>query len=106
METLMTAHEQILLKWNGRVLPENVNFMKYKNDLRKSFMEAFYLEASTEEAMEYDFSKGNDLLRIMTTIFEYDKELQHRSEEHTSELQSRGHVVCRLLLENKKTQRQ
>src|SRR5690625_6522004 len=25
-----------------------------------------------------------------------------RSEEHTSELQSRGHLVCRLLLENKK----
>src|SRR5690625_6760403 len=28
--------------------------------------------------------------------------LQHRSEEHTSELQSRGHLVCRLLLEKKK----
>src|SRR5439155_26422581 len=27
----------------------------------------------------------------------------HRSEEHTSELQSRGHLVCRLLLEKKKT---
>src|SRR5690625_5931788 len=26
---------------------------------------------------------------------------QTRSEEHTSELQSRGHLVCRLLLENK-----
>src|SRR5690625_6468795 len=26
-----------------------------------------------------------------------------RSEEHTSELQSRGHLVCRLLLENKKS---
>src|SRR5690625_1993298 len=25
----------------------------------------------------------------------------HRSEEHTSELQSRGHLVCRLLLEKK-----
>src|SRR5215510_15170703 len=25
-----------------------------------------------------------------------------RSEEHTSELQSRGHLVCRLLLEKKK----
>src|SRR5690625_5560427 len=25
-----------------------------------------------------------------------------RSEEHTSELQSRGHLVCRLLLEEKK----
>src|SRR5439155_19532767 len=27
---------------------------------------------------------------------------QIRSEEHTSELQSRGHLVCRLLLEKKK----
>src|SRR5690625_5840077 len=28
--------------------------------------------------------------------------LAGRSEEHTSELQSRGHLVCRLLLEQKK----
>src|SRR5690625_5847837 len=28
--------------------------------------------------------------------------LAERSEEHTSELQSRGHLVCRLLLEKKK----
>src|SRR5690625_6041045 len=28
-----------------------------------------------------------------------------RSEEHTSELQSRGHLVCRLLLEKKKITR-
>ena len=28
---------------------------------------------------------------------------QQRSEEHTSELQSRPHLVCRLLLEKKKT---
>src|SRR5690625_6887327 len=28
-----------------------------------------------------------------------------RSEEHTSELQSRGHLVCRLLLEKKKIRR-
>src|SRR5215208_2837428 len=27
---------------------------------------------------------------------------EHRSEEHTSELQSRGQLVCRLLLEKKK----
>src|SRR5439155_10796151 len=27
---------------------------------------------------------------------------KNRSEEHTSELQSRGHLVCRLLLEKKK----
>src|SRR5437870_11406911 len=30
------------------------------------------------------------------------KQCQRRSEEHTSELQSRGHLVCRLLLEKKK----
>src|SRR5215510_15621248 len=29
-----------------------------------------------------------------------------RSEEHTSELQSRGHLVCRLLLEKKKKTKQ
>src|SRR3712207_7193269 len=29
--------------------------------------------------------------------------LRRRSEEHTSELQSRQYLVCRLLLENKKT---
>src|SRR5690625_5594238 len=28
--------------------------------------------------------------------------IHERSEEHTSELQSRGHLVCRLLLEKKK----
>src|SRR2546422_6938755 len=33
-------------------------------------------------------------------------EQEVRSEEHTSELQSRLHLVCRLLLEKKKTRRQ
>src|SRR5690625_2879486 len=37
---------------------------------------------------------------IMEAIRDRDAEL--RSEEHTSELQSRGHLVCRLLLEKKK----
>src|SRR5690625_5933994 len=31
--------------------------------------------------------------------------IETRSEEHTSELQSRGHLVCRLLLEKKKKSR-
>src|SRR5690625_6979290 len=31
-----------------------------------------------------------------------EKTFRARSEEHTSELQSRGHLVCRLLLEKKK----
>src|SRR5207253_4826584 len=42
-----------------------------------------------------DSSTTDDTLRIY-------RELRERSEEHTSELQSRGHLVCRLLLEKKK----
>src|SRR5690625_6578343 len=34
--------------------------------------------------------------------FQLDEHTEVRSEEHTSELQSRGHLVCRLLLEKKK----
>src|SRR5437660_7023737 len=33
---------------------------------------------------------------------EAERQGRDRSEEHTSELQSRGHLVCRLLLEKKK----
>src|SRR3989442_7588639 len=39
-------------------------------------------------------SSGDDFLTISADA---------RSEEHTSELQSRPHLVCRLLLEKKKT---
>src|SRR6266702_8940561 len=34
--------------------------------------------------------------------FHLEPDQRRRSEEHTSELQSRGHLVCRLLLEKKK----
>src|SRR2546422_8570484 len=39
-------------------------------------------------------------LHVLTTSLE--KSIGQRSEEHTSELQSRLHLVCRLLLEKKK----
>src|SRR5437870_5585334 len=42
-----------------------------------------------------------DTLSNVTTRFSSDGS-NTRSEEHTSELQSRGHLVCRLLLEKKK----
>src|SRR5439155_11935074 len=38
------------------------------------------------------------LLEVCLTVF---RRSDTRSEEHTSELQSRGHLVCRLLLEKK-----
>src|SRR5207253_10381246 len=43
-----------------------------------------------------DFGLGAFLFGVWSEFVE------KRSEEHTSELQSRGHLVCRLLLEKKK----
>src|SRR5690625_5655707 len=37
----------------------------------------------------------------LDTLTDFSNLIFERSEEHTSELQSRGHLVCRLLLEKK-----
>src|SRR2546429_4290055 len=51
---------------------------------------------------ELVFVLGSGLVRCgWGVVFGHDNERQ-RSEEHTSELQSRLHLVCRLLLEKKK----
>src|SRR3989442_6799736 len=67
-----------------------------------------------------DLLDGRRLERVGQTIIRDNREAEHahplvhrgdhrgapgdaRSEEHTSELQSRPHLVCRLLLEKKKT---
>src|SRR5256884_6395004 len=45
------------------------------------------------------------LARLVYRMLRYGmKYVDQRSEEHTSELQSRLHLVCRLLLEKKKTE--
>src|SRR2546427_8546630 len=49
----------------------------------------------------------SSIRELLQTIYErdyYTVEVE-RSEEHTSELQSQSNLVCRLLLEKKKTQR-
>src|SRR5690625_5501799 len=57
------------------------------------------------EGLEYDFDNvkhSNTNLAHQLLHFAKTQGKQPRSEEHTSELQSRGHLVCRLLLEKKK----
>src|SRR5207253_10740716 len=46
--------------------------------------------------------RAANALRALGTGREQRIAIAMRSEEHTSELQSRGHLVCRLLLEKKK----
>src|SRR5690625_6324720 len=56
--------------------------------------------APLSRMLEQDTFKGEPLLRRAINVSLYGGTF--RSEEHTSELQSRGHLVCRLLLEKKK----
>src|SRR5690625_5499815 len=51
--------------------------------------------------LEY-LEAGMDVLDVGCGVGTITVDLATRSEEHTSELQSRGHLVCRLLLEKKK----
>src|SRR5690625_6002825 len=52
--------------------------------------------AGPEQASSVLLAPGGLAGRLVTPM------MLARSEEHTSELQSRGHLVCRLLLEQKK----
>src|SRR5690606_41390300 len=47
-----------------------------------------------------------DALHGFGILHDGQRQLEARSEEHTSELQSRENLVCRLLLEKKKTEQQ
>src|SRR5690625_2372586 len=55
------------------------------------------------EAGEDETNPNIDHLNNLGLIWHSAQDWNYRSEEHTSELQSRGHLVCRLLLEKKKT---
>src|SRR5947208_7804359 len=52
-----------------------------------------------------DFRFNNYLARFHTRHLDLMDEAEIRSEEHTSELQSPDHLVCRLLLEKKKNKK-
>src|SRR2546429_961893 len=53
------------------------------------------------------FLPSKDMLAsLMTQVEGLTRLIDDRSEEHTSELQSRLHLVCRLLLEKKKNMEQ
>src|SRR5207253_6797188 len=51
---------------------------------------------------QYLIDEGVISHQQLAEALEMQRTLELRSEEHTSELQSRGHLVCRLLLEKKK----
>src|SRR3989442_5810206 len=59
---------------------------------------------SMPDKWEYPWYAAWDLGFHCIALALVDPDFAKRSEEHTSELQSRPHLVCRLLLEKKKKQ--
>src|SRR5690625_6734212 len=75
------------------VIPSSYTVLDIKNSLHYIGVRLFDFHG----VLAIDYPKdGTTLITSILVLL--------RSEEHTSELQSRGHLVCRLLLEKKKTQ--
>src|SRR5690625_5811522 len=97
------------LKWGERgadVIVESTGFFRDDKSAGK------HLEAGAKKVIISAPGKGDvqtivlgvndDKINKENNIYSNASCTTNRSEEHTSELQSRGHLVCRLLLEKKK----
>src|SRR5438309_9212909 len=76
------------LKWCGK----GKGLIQYRPDEESQRVDDY------NAVYRWAYRRGNIL------IYTDEAFLVHRSEEHTSELQSQFHLVCRLLLEKKKKQ--
>src|SRR5690625_5636627 len=84
----------------NRNMSELFQETKELNELMKSYIRVHMNEEMAKEVTIHNQlnqiqEKSDKVMSNMQSI------LNTRSEEHTSELQSRGHLVCRLLLEKK-----
>src|SRR5690554_7269828 len=84
-DQIQTPQEQLLFNPQEEIS----SFVKNENDTRE--------ESQSKDIKFTSYSKSGNPEQIENQV-----EQQLRSEEHTSELQSRPHLVCRLLLEKKK----
>src|SRR5690625_5642941 len=81
----------LLKRQNMQLLAENV---RLKKQLEKNKSNSFAEEGAKSEGDGNIETHGSDLTAGERKIWK--QEIEDRSEEHTSELQSRGHLVCRL----------
>src|SRR5690625_6605822 len=73
---------------------ELLSWLAPKNDNQKE------IKLDIEQPKNEELEKENGV--VAQSSVKRNVSMAARSEEHTSELQSRGHLVCRLLLEKKK----
>src|SRR5690554_1676227 len=100
-----------MAKFRILLLPEEINSNEQYQDAwnRLSYTLSIRIPSDRFEAFVKGVEEGegrivSKQITARDVTEEYlDLELRQRSEEHTSELQSRPHLVCRLLLEKKNT---
>src|SRR5690554_7782985 len=76
--------------------------LKNMNLVTKKYRESYSHMKTNEDKISLLFSILQGLFVAIDSLYTIGKTTTTRSEEHTSELQSRPHLVCRLLLEKKK----
>src|SRR5690625_6749811 len=97
--------------WSSDVCSSDLPYMAYTlngySRLHQQRGDYELAEADMRRALEIGrsvFPEQHPFLAVVQhnlgKLFEVMQRYEDRSEEHTSELQSRGHVVCRLLLGN------
>src|SRR2546422_8704213 len=96
-EELVRGHQQRIFAVVGGILRRREDI---EDVAQQVFMKAYF----SLRRFDLRSAFGTWLYKIaVNECWDYLRKKRVRSEEHTSELQSRLHLVCRLLLEKKKT---
>src|SRR5690554_7773793 len=104
-EAGFSAEDQALLEFVASHILTALE-LKRSTELLERNVEARTRElAAVNQALQKQVVERERAQRLQAALYQI-AELASRSEEHTSELQSRPHLVCRLLLEKKKKKQQ
>lgn len=78
IEILLTAHEQIIMKFYGKVPPEEVNYMAMNFEHRDEYLNMFFEQVRVIEQMkEKHLFEGNSVIHIMSASFRYEEHLDN-----------------------------
>lgn len=76
MDTLLSAHEQILLKFSGRVPPDEVRFVEQSMAWRDEYLNKFLEQAKVQLHNDESFTtEVNGVIHIMSSIYKYEEEI-------------------------------
>src|SRR3712207_350594 len=109
----LTKADRKRVWWRSQFLQGSWNYERMQNmgwayalipALKKLYTTKEDRAAALERHMEFFNTHPYVAAPIIGVTLALEEERANRSEEHTSELQSRQYLVCRLLLEKKKMQ--